>query len=307
MSSDGDSILYPTIGFGVGLYLFCKGFREFRKYRVMADTPVVPIRSMAMGRVEIYGTAQGEQKVRSPVSHTPCYWYKVEIEKRTKDSKGRESWSHHATDQNGVNFYLQDATAKVLANASSAELDLLQSCRTEMYGSEYIASAGAGTAVPQLVAARPPEAAASAPGTGSARVFTPGEARQEMESLRRQMRLQRRQAAQPQQNWGAKALGFLRRHSSSGDTGRYRLTEWVIVPGHPYHISGTCAENPNPRDEDDRNIIRKGENEPTFHISWRTEQEVEKYLHRRSLKFIFGGGALAVVCLGILVNNFGWL
>ena len=306
MSSDGDSILYPSIGFGVGLFLFFKGFREFRKYRVLADTPVIPIRSMAMGLVEIYGTAQGEQQVLSPVSHTPCYWYKVEIEKRTKDSKGNESWSHHATDQNGVSFYLQDATGKVLMNASSAELDLLQSCRTEMYGSDYIASAAAGTVVPELVAASPPEAATPAPGTGPARVFTPGEARREMESLRRQMRLQRRNTQQ-QQSWGVKALTFLRRHSSSGDTGRYRLTEYIVVPGHPYHISGTCGENPHPRDEDDRNLIQKGENEPTFHISWRTEQEVEKYLHRRALKYIFGGAALAVVCLGILLSNLGWL
>jgi len=303
MSSDCDSVLYPTIGFGVGIYLFFKGFREFRKYRLMADTPVIPIRSMAMGLVEIYGTARGEQQVSSPVSHTPCFWYRVEIEKRTKDSKGRESWSHLGTDVNGVHFYLEDATAKVGVNPSQAELDLKRQCQVERYGDNYIERVAAGTAVPHLVAARPPEAAAPAAETGPPEVLTPDEARQEMELLRRQMRLERR----AQQSSGTKALSFLRRLSSGGSSGRFRLTEYCLVPGQPYHISGTCAENPHPRDEGDRNIIQKGENEPTFHISWRTEEEVEKYLRRRSLKYIFGGAALSVVCLGILLNEFGWL
>ncbi len=303
MSSDGDSIIYPTIGFGVGIYLFFKGFKEFRKYRVMADTPVIPIRSMAMGLVEIYGMARGETLVSSPVSHTSCYWYRVEIEKRKKDSKGRESWSHFATDINGVPFYLEDATAKVRVNPQKAELDLWEQCKVERYGDTYIERAGAGTAVPHFVSATPPEAAAQEATSDSSRVLTPGRAREEMENLRRQMRLERR----AQQAASKSTFSFLRMFTTGGTSGRFRLTEYCVIPGQKYHISGTCAENPTPRDEDDRNIIQKGENEPTFHISWRTEAEVEKYLRRRSFKFIFGGAALSVVCLGILLNEFGWL
>jgi len=300
MSSDGDSILYSTIGFGAGIYLFFKGFKEFRNYRLMADTPVVPIRSLAMGRIEIYGTARGDVQVVSPVSHTACYWYKVEIEKRTKDSKGRESWSHYATDINGVPFDLEDATGKVRVNPAHAELDLIQQCKVERYGDTYIERAGAGTAVPHFAGAprAEPEAAASA--TGPSRALSPDEARQEMENLRRQMRLDRR----AQQKSGSNVFSFLRRVSTGGGTGRFRLTEYCIIPGQQYHVSGTCAENPSPRGEDDRNVICKGENEPFFHISWRTEEEAQKHFRRRALMYILGGGALSVVCLGILLNNF---
>jgi len=301
MTSDGDSILYPTIGFGAGICLFIKGFLEFRKYRLMADTPVIPIRSMAMGLVEIYGTARGEQLVISPVSHTQCFWYKVEIEKETKDSKGRKGWSNFGTDVNGVDFYLEDATAKVRVNPSQAELDLKRRCQVERYGDTYTERVGAGTAVPHFVEATPPAAAPPAADAGSPRALSSDKAQQEMELLRREMRHERR----TQQSTGAKALSFLRRLSSGGGTGRFRLTEYCLVAGLPYHISGTCAENPLPRDDDDRNIMQKGENEPTFHISWRTEEEVEKYLRRLSLKYIFGGAALSVVCLGILLNEFG--
>ena len=302
MSSDGDPIIYCTIGFGAGIYLFFKGFKNFRNYRLMADTPVVPIRSLAMGRSEIYGTARGDVQVVSPVSHTACYWYKVEIEKRTKDSKGRESWSHYATDINGVPFDLEDVTGKVRVDPSQAELDLQQQCKDDRYGDTYIERAGAGTAVPHFAGAPRVEPDEAARATVESRALSPDEARQEMENLRRQMRLERR----AQQTSGTKVFSFLRRISTGGGTGRFRLTEYCVIPGQQYHISGSCAENPTPRGEDDRNIICKGENEPFFHISWRTEEETEKHYRRRAFMYIFGGGALSVVCLGILLNEFGW-
>jgi len=47
------------LGFGAGLYTFFKGFRIYREYRVLEDTPEVPIRSVAMGLVHVHGTATG--------------------------------------------------------------------------------------------------------------------------------------------------------------------------------------------------------------------------------------------------------
>jgi hypothetical protein len=37
-----------VVGFGVGLFWFFKGFRVYRESRVLADTPEIPIRSMAI-------------------------------------------------------------------------------------------------------------------------------------------------------------------------------------------------------------------------------------------------------------------
>lgn len=304
MSSDGDSIIYPAIGFGAGIYLFFKGFKEFRNYRLMADTPVVPIRSLAMGRVEIYGTAVGDLQVVSPVSHTNCYWYKVEIEKRKKDSKGRESWSHYATDVNGVPFDLEDASGKVRVNPKDADLDLIGQCKEERYGDTYIERAGSGTAVPHFVGSERTEPDTEAVPPDPSHPLTPDQAREELENLRRQMRMDRR--AQQAASQGI-LTSLIRTVTVGGSSGRFRLTEYCVIPGRQYHISGTCAENPNPRDEDDRNLICKGENEPFFHISWRTEAEDEKRYRRRAFGFIFGGAALSVICLGILLNSFGVL
>jgi hypothetical protein len=331
MASDNDLPLYAALGFGAGIYCFIRGFREFRKYRVLADTPLVPIRSIAMGLVEIHGKAQGDELLYSPVGHTPCFFYKVEIEKWVKDSKGRGRWSHHATDLNGVPFYIEDATGKVRVDLEGVEFDLNQNARREIGGGvgqgfvsmftggnktdpalglgpsdselrDYIASVGSGFSVPKLVAAVA-TAASNHPGDPDA---APRAARRELELFRQRSAL-RRGAQQP--SGGLRFVYDLVRSGalsrSAVASGRFRLTEFCVVPDRWYDLTGTCTENPQPRGEDDRNLIVKGENEPTFLISWRTEKEIEGHLRRRAWLYALGGGALAVICLAVLLNEFG--
>ncbi len=88
---------------------------------------------------------------------------------------------------------------------------------------------------------------------------------------------------------------------------RYRLSEHLILPDHWYDVTGTCSENPLGQDESSRHVIKKGENEPTFLISWRSEKEIEGTLRNRAALHIFGGGVLTVICLAILLWKFGWL
>ena len=213
MSSEHDPTVWSIIGLGAGLYYFFKGFREYRKYRVLADTPEIPIRSVAMGLVEVHGKAKGEQRVISPVSHTPCYYYKVAIERWEKDSKGRGSWHNYKSDFSGVRFYLEDETGHVLVDAQGAEFDLEQTARrevgsgmgiglTSLFGGEkttssalslsasrdelfdYVASVASGIAVPRICGDLPPNLDAGAPG-GLGSAPTPEQAQQELEMFRR--------------------------------------------------------------------------------------------------------------------------
>lgn len=87
--------------------------------------------------------------------------------------------------------------------------------------------------------------------------------------------------------------------------GRYRLTERCILPDHEYDVTGTCDENPFAEGADDRNLIRKGTNEPTFLISGLSRSDVNVMQKVQSYLMIFGGGMLAVFCLGILLLRFG--
>jgi hypothetical protein len=318
MSSDDDGklILYATIGFGAGIFWFFKGFKIFRQYRVLADTPEVPIRSMAMGLVEIHGKAKlaAETLVNSPISATPCLFYKVDIEKYHRDSKGNGSWSHYKTDCNGLPFYLDDGTGKVLVVPFGAEYDLMQSARRETGGIGGIGRLGS---LGQFASNRPNFGklfsgmeGPSAPAAPIAPVATAAASRFVSDGDLVAYALSAHSVVTSSSSSlqiGGISLGGLSLSLGGGSGERFRFTEYCVLPEHWYDVTGTCAENPKPRDESDRNMIMKGKNEPTFVISWRNESGIEGTLRSRAMKFIFGGAALAIACLAFLLAKFGWL
>jgi hypothetical protein len=313
MSSHSNLDLAAVLGFGAGIYWFFKGFQVFRKYRVLADTPETPIRSIAMGLVEIRGKAIGDDRVSSPVTRTPCLFYKVDIERWESDSRGRGHWARYRTDADGATFALEDATGKVLVDAHGAEFELIQTERREITSGiargflsmfdekdctpmpglpatdeELVAyvsrvTAGVRTALFQGLNLSPREVDLTSP------EGVHGEAQSGVKILKQA-------ALEGSPHWGG-----------SSSSGRFRLTEYCILADHWYDVTGTCAENPSAQDENDRNIVIKGKNEPTFLITWRTEKGIEGMLRNRSLKYVFGGGILSVVCLTFLLLRLGWL
>jgi len=287
-SSNSDPTFALVLGFGAGLFFFFRGFRIYRKYRILADTPEMPIRSIPMGLVEVHGKAKGDQLVTSPVSKTPCFFYQVDIEKWVRD-KNRGHWAHAKTDADGAKFYLDDGTGKVLVDAHSAEYDLIRSARRET-------GRGFGSSWGRTLWGKKDPTLTTGPRATDSELLA--YAQSVLSSSRPSVSLD---AGSILANL---AGGSLSLGGSSSD--RYRLTEYCILPDHWYDLTGTCVENPNPQDEHDRNLIVKGENEPTFLISWRSEKEIERTLHNRALFHIFGGAALSIVCLGILLWKFGW-
>ena len=375
MTRNDDRLLAAlALGFVWGIVTFFKGFRDFRKYRLIADTPEIPIRSVPMGFVEIHGKAQGEQTVPSPVSHTPCFTYQVVIERWKTESRGGGSWAHERTDVDGVDFYLADATGKVRISARQAEFDLPQ-CAQRVANSGASASAGTGATNQELLeyvtqsgvrrftglAERGLQAVGPlsdpakeekrealmelfkhSPGSPEfprqmVSLMAPGVKRR-LESLGPQPDPKHEQARQRmleafQHPPGSpefleavkgvmgesgapaasnKFMAMMETGSAGAPSlfnaasGRYRLTEYCLVPGASYEVSGTCVENPSPRDEQDRNLITKGQNESTFLISSHTEKALESLLRRKAAFHIFGGAALAIVCLALLLVKLGW-
>jgi hypothetical protein len=366
---DGKLLFYSALGFGAGIWIFFKGFREFRKYRVLADTPEIPIRSMSMGLVEIHGRAvpAGDLLV-SPLTRTSCCLFKVEIERWKTDSKGGGSWTHHRTDIQGNPFYLRDTSGSVLIEPQDAELDLPQAARREARSGaatdlellQYVSQADVHAAskfvargVSFLGAHSGPQHEESrqklvelfnqTPGTANFQQQMMGfmlpRVQQNLQTMGPQSDPQKEQArlaaleafkhpqgspefitgmqraasfAPPDEQ--KQILAFLGAPQSDtpatwaalqAASGRYRLTEYCIVPGQSYDVTGTCAENPHPQDENDRNVICKGQNEPTFLISSRTEQELEHNVRNKALRQIFGGAALSLVCLAIILGKLG--
>jgi len=290
--------LWLLAGCGFGLFTFFRGFRIYRGYRVLEDTPEVPVRSVAMGLVRVHGKAVGEQQVLSPITRTPGFFYQVVVEKWETNSKGGGSWRHYATDADGVNFYLEDATGRVALDAHGAEYDLIQTGRREIGGLGQLR-------LRRLFGSRDDEEArlAASLGAGGQGTLPTDE---ELRAYAARAR-EHRTAAGLGSVASVAAISTWSLGLSGRASGRFRFTESCIQPGHWYDVTGTCGENPGPKDEGDRNLIMKGENEPTFLISWRSPKDVESKMRRRAGLYVFGGAALTIGCAGVWLAKEGWL
>jgi hypothetical protein len=323
------------LGTGAGVWIFFKGFRVFREFKIVADTPCMPIRSIPMGLVQVRGQALTDQLIPSPITHTPCCFYKVNIEHYETGEHG--GWKHYRTDMDGAKFYIQDQTGKVLVDSYSAEYDLPESPPRVVDGAhiapvmgtgasdqellQYVETAGAHQfastiehwldtkgplddpkreqgrqtllnmirVIPQVTAAKgriPPE------------LIEKIEASHPLDDPEKEQ--QRQMFLQHIRETGSLPGG---QFSGAASSGRYRLREYLILPGQQYHVTGTCVENPNSQDAHDRNMIVLGKNEKTFLISSKAEQEVQQGLRQRALGMVFGGAALALVCLALLLGH----
>lgn len=54
-------------------------------------------------------------------------------------------------------------------------------------------------------------------------------------------------------------------------------------------------------------VLKKGMHNPAFFISWRSQRDVVKALGWKSAAMIWGGPALALLCVYLLAAQFGWL
>ena len=76
---------------GVGLILF--GFNRMGKYRLIQDTPTSKVRSMAMGIVELHGQVHAKETIKTPFSQSDCVYYRYTIEEyrrhTRRDSDGK--------------------------------------------------------------------------------------------------------------------------------------------------------------------------------------------------------------------------
>lgn len=345
-SSNSDPAPALFIGFLVSLWFFFKGFRVMREYRVLADTPRMPIRSVPLGFVHIRGKADGAQVLTSPITHTPCCFYKVEIDQWKSRDRGHD-WVRICTDIGGYQFHLRDDTGAILVDAHAADYDIPLTSERKVSSTshspspddakllEYVTQAQTHSMAdrmgqwvdkrfekkhadddPSMHAKQQAfrelfDGVGAVPQGGK----LPFEAMEKLfnatgpladpeKEQKRQLMLQRMQMAK-----AASAAGlldtFMERENRAA-SGLFRLREYVVTPGQEYFISGTCVENCDDRTTaQDRSMIAKGKNEPTFVISNKTDAQIHRSLEKRALKMIFGGAAAALTFAAGLLLRFG--
>lgn len=111
-----------------GLVSFWKGLGDYREYRMVEDIPRIPARSVAMGTVQVSGTARGEAKLISPVTRTPCLFCHVVVERATTSAQSsawqKTRWKREKVVDSGSPFYLDDGTGRVAVDLRGADFEM---------------------------------------------------------------------------------------------------------------------------------------------------------------------------------------
>ena len=120
--SPDDGLLLLLLGLVGGLGLFAHGVVLSRRRYLIESIPTSAIRSLAIGLVEIFGTAEPSGRpLSAPFSQTPCVLYSYAVEEHRTTGKS----SHWVTIAKGASeqpFSVRDATAAVLVVPVGAEL-----------------------------------------------------------------------------------------------------------------------------------------------------------------------------------------
>lgn len=122
-----DPFLFLLFLFGGGLFAIYWGWTRYRRYTLIRDTPTANVRSMAVGRVELEGTARvAERSLEAPFTDDPCLFADWQIEEYRYDPDDKDhDWVTIASGTRAVPFFLEDDTGRVLVNADGdADFDL---------------------------------------------------------------------------------------------------------------------------------------------------------------------------------------
>jgi hypothetical protein len=145
-----------VLGLIAGTVTFFNGFRLYREYRLVADTPHIPIGSASMGLVRVRGLAQSIDTVLSPVTRTPCCFYCVDIKEWRVSSKGGGNFMHLRTAMDGVRFHIADDSGKILVDLHGATFELDKSGTRIVDGtSDYLSATIAD--LEAAVSGKPPD------------------------------------------------------------------------------------------------------------------------------------------------------
>jgi E3 Ubiquitin ligase len=122
-SASWGALLFGASGTVAGMFLFIRGFRLLRRKRWIEDTPVSRISAAALGRLKLFGRAAGPYTLISPLAQVDCYYYRVEA-RDTGDSREEKGTESHAEETIFTPLFIEDETGRMLVDPRGAELEI---------------------------------------------------------------------------------------------------------------------------------------------------------------------------------------
>ena len=127
------SLLFGLAGFVVGIFIFVRGFRVFARKERIVNTPVSKIAGAAMGPVKFFGTAVGPYTLLAPLTEVDCFYYRASVE-GGEDLNGEPR--EGASECLFTPFFVEDETGRVLIDPRGAHIDLPNDYDVPLAGAE---------------------------------------------------------------------------------------------------------------------------------------------------------------------------
>ena len=280
-------VLWGIVGVGFGIFLFFRGFPFLKRKRLIQNTPTSTIRGAALGAVEVSGTVVGPYTLISPLSESDCFYYHAVARSTGEEEKKVAEEVLYAP------FFLDDGTGRWMVDPRGAEMKLRPAVEEEY-------SPATGDAFTRHFVVRR-GLSSSLRATLQEYCIRPGDHLFVLATLRENPGRESAadclagDAAQGQQ-------GFL--SAAAADLQRRAAIESVLPPGSA--VPPMPRATPVESEVFDLNppvVLMKSTSGEPFFISWRSQRDVVQELAMRSILYIWGGPALALAGLWLLVKH----
>jgi hypothetical protein len=121
-------------GIAFGVYSFFFGFNRLRRKRMIENIPTSTIRSIAMGLVEIIGTAEKTPALTTPLTGSKCVFYKYTVQRLESRGKSSRWVTIAAGSSKDSMFFVKDSTGEVAVSPEGAEILIPVSYQYSMGG-----------------------------------------------------------------------------------------------------------------------------------------------------------------------------
>ena len=281
--------LLSIAGIPFGLYLFIHGFVALRRKRLIQNTPTSTVRAAAMGLVEICGRAVGPYTLMAPLSACECYYYRTTAWE-SKDAQGHKARGKTIDEILCVPFFVEDKTGRLMIDPRGAETGLPaqvdESCspaEAAGYVREFLLRGGmAGADLVRL----------------QERCIRPGEELYILGTLS-----ERSSSDEAELDSRMSEPSFRILSEAAADLQRRLVLESMgVSTPEPYRPNAMAMEN---FDIEPPVVLRKSDHAP-FLISSRSEKEVLAQLDWTAILCIWGGPAVSLISVAILLQILGW-
>lgn len=276
------ALIFGTSGVAAGFFVFFRGFGLLQRKRWIEDTPVSRISSAAIGKVKIFGRATGPYTLISPLAGVDCYYYRAEATE-VSDDRDDEGSAQRAEETIFTPLFVEDDTGCMLIDPRGAQLEIpseyeedIESESMSECARRFLRRHGLSTsrgAVVREYAIKPGDPLLVLGTLTENAEHNPG-------------RLERgylsREAADLQRREGMEAMGIPLREM------------------HAINSDSAAGFNLHP----DAIVASESDREP-FILARQNPQHIVEDLARSSVLGIWGGAALALFSLGLMVRWLG--